>query len=239
MQPTTKALEARHKRQQEADRGTREFVACIQTGRCLHEFAMQYCQPHPSLPGFPDQDPRQPDEHLVTHLREDPRIECRRVRPCCTSCANKLGQVNLPFDEDAVPPAPLPRAKGEAVLKVPKRPCPKSDRAELVKQISEWRGNEWEKIAKDQPYLTESWLLGDGAMKKIIEKANVLVAAQEVNKKLVYELTQDSSMAELQLSSLISVLNQWRTAFYAAHGRNGAKNVKYLAEDMCGIVISA
>ncbi|KAF5334931.1 hypothetical protein D9611_012779 [Ephemerocybe angulata] len=112
----------------------------------------------------------------------------------------------------SVPPMPVPA----------KLSCTKVERATLHDQLTAWRDKQWANMRAQLPMCSRDWILGPPDIKRIVEKAHIIVNSPTIDEELLKKITTDSfMMSEDLLRSLIARVSKWKEGFFEARRKEG------------------
>ena len=75
----------------------------------------------------------------------------------------------------------------------------------------DWRDCEWALVGDKYPFYSRDWILSDGDLKRIVDKAHVVLNATTVDRKFLAELSE-WILTSPCLDSLCHLLEEFRVA---------------------------
>jgi hypothetical protein len=81
----------------------------------------------------------------------------------------------------------------------------------LKDKLESWRNEQWALISSKYPYFTRYWLLSDEDIKKIVDKAHLVLNASHIDAPFLSEISQWITTSP-SLDSLLQLLQDFRVA---------------------------
>lgn len=208
---------------------TRAYINRSQSNQCMQEFLCDHFRPQPNRPGFPwyigqqdDNDDETEDDQCVEweqaeqHVVQGPdcgcNAKCCRVNPeeavgLLTVDDRARIQRFMDVLQPSFTPSPLPSNGTSTTLR-----CSKAERASLKDALEDWRDQQWALIGEKYPFFTRHWLLSDEDLKRIVDKAHIILNASRVDCPVLDNISSWITTCPC-LDSLCQLLDDFRTAW--------------------------
>ncbi|KAF5374595.1 hypothetical protein D9615_008912 [Tricholomella constricta] len=89
--------------------------------------------------------------------------------------------------------------------------CSKPEREVLRQALVSWRDARWASIRSNNPFLSREWVLSDGNISRLVDKAHILLNSHTVDARLVNDIIKWMA-DDLKMHSLVSTLQNFCAA---------------------------
>jgi hypothetical protein len=228
-EPSKKYL-ADAKRRDNMDPASREYINRSQSSECMRSYAITHLRPTPNLPGFPWFKPQNnldwdEDENVssVTWEVVDQEIakggDCGCSSLVCREDPNVAVGVLSEAERQIISHHLRTRASqgltmmsmmSESISPVESGPlrCSRAEKDILHQALRSWRDTYWAKIRADYPFFSRDWVITDENIRRLVEKAHVLLNSPSVDVATVRDIIRCIS-DEATLTSLVLVLREF------------------------------
>jgi superfamily II DNA helicase RecQ len=212
------------------DPNTRAFINCSQSNQCMRAFLCEYFRPKPNRRGFAwyitpalleevveDENAWQGTSvewevatQVVTSGADcGCNARCCRINPAeASGVLTEQDRARIQSAMDALQPSSISPTLS---LTATRARCSKPERDGLRDQLEDWRDREWASVGRKYPYYSRDWLLSDEDLKRIVDKAHIILNVPVINRALLADISRWIPTSPC-LDSLCQLLEDFRIA---------------------------